>query len=214
MLNRLHPAEGTVAEFYLKSRGIAAPIPACVRFLPDARTGESAIVGLLSGRGHTTGLQVGYLTPEGEKSPVEPKRRRFNIEKAADAVFEVQAGTGRHTIVAERLEDALSVLQLRISNEIRIVGLPGISTLRSIAAHDGDRFVIVRDGDVSGRPADDALVRGIDYLLLAGATVSVAGTPSGEDANSILVKDGPEALRARIDGRAQRRSRRSVNWKS
>ena len=41
--------------------------------------------------------------------------------------------------------------------------------------------------------------RGVDHLLLGGATVKLTKTPEGQDANSILQAEGVEALRALVE---------------
>ena len=83
---------GTSVEAYLRSRGIEPPYPACVGYLPYTRPGECGLVGVLTWNGRVTGYQVTYLTPDGAKSLVNPVRRRFNLEKAPGAVFEIPAG--------------------------------------------------------------------------------------------------------------------------
>ena len=60
---------GTPAEVYLRSRGLAPPIPPAVGWLEDARLGEGAIVGKLTNAlGDTVGVQLGYVDPLGRKS--------------------------------------------------------------------------------------------------------------------------------------------------
>jgi hypothetical protein len=56
----------------------------------------------LTSHGRIVGVQVGYLDPDGQKSTIDPKRRRFMLEKAYDAVFELPyAGENKDVIVAE-----------------------------------------------------------------------------------------------------------------
>jgi hypothetical protein len=43
----------------------------------------------LTSHGRIVAVQVGYLDPDGQKSTIDPKRRRFMLEKAYDAVFEL-----------------------------------------------------------------------------------------------------------------------------
>jgi hypothetical protein len=185
---------GTPAEAYLQSRGITIPPPPCVKFLPNARTGEGAIAGLLTARGRTVGLQLGYLDSGGRKSTVSPHRRRFNVEKAHDAVFELRTGTGPLTIVAEGLEDGLSVLKATPDRATGVLALPGIGGLAGLPAKSGDNFIIVRDGDPPDSRAADGLRDGVDHLILAGANVWVVDMPAGKDANDILRENGPDAL--------------------
>lgn len=87
MLTELVAVEGTVGERYLRSRALVPPYPACIKFLEHARTGESALVGLLTAHDRTVALQLTYLTPAAKKSLRPPLRARFNLERAPGAVF-------------------------------------------------------------------------------------------------------------------------------
>jgi hypothetical protein len=204
ILGRLVDAAGTPAAAYLESRGIAGfsiagPSLAGVTYLPDARTGEGAIGALLAARGRTVGAQIGYLDPDGRKSTVYPTRRRFMVEKAADAVFEISSPASVIDLhvdlfICEGIENALSLQVL--GRPVRIVGLPGIGTLRHLPVRRGERVVVVRDGDEPNSAADKALTAGIDHLLLEDANVQITATPAGEDANSILQSGGTAALSA------------------
>ena len=67
----------TPAERYLRElRRIEPPFPDGVKWWPDARTGEGAILFELTWSGRVVGCQVGYLTSDGEKSVVLPNRRK------------------------------------------------------------------------------------------------------------------------------------------
>jgi hypothetical protein len=84
------------AELNLNSRGLFAPWPNCVAYYPRARSGEGALVGILSmPDGRVVDVQLGYLDPQGRKSTLEPKRRRFsselNPDKRRGAAFRIPA---------------------------------------------------------------------------------------------------------------------------
>jgi len=198
IIDRLTDATGTSAATYLHSRGLTGPLPACVRFLADARLGECAIAGLLTSHGRTVGVQLTYLDPDGRKSIILPSRRRFMLERAPDAVFAIASPAAgvtdllADTLICEGLEDALSLVEL--GRQAGIIGLPGIGALRQLTVKRGERIVVVRDGDEPDSPADKSLIAGTDALLLQGATVTVTATPPGEDANAILQRGGAEAL--------------------
>ena len=53
----LDPA-GTAVTDYLNSRSINRVLPPCVKFLPNARVGEGALVGVLTSHGRTTGAHL------------------------------------------------------------------------------------------------------------------------------------------------------------
>lgn len=56
--------------------------------------------------------------------------------------------------------------------------------------------VLLFDGDVAGRRA---ALRALEVLLPAGLRVRAAALPPGDDPDSLLVRDGPEALRAVVE---------------
>ncbi len=199
LLDKLEPPAGTHADTYLRSRGIEiadfSKLP--VKFLPFARTGESAIAGILTSHGRTVAVQLGYLDAHGRKSLVSPARRRFNLEKARDAIFELPAPENATEILADKVisegaEDFLSVALM--GRSWNLVGLPGIGALRHLPVKKGERIVVIRDGDEPGSPSDRDLTAGIDHLILEGALVQVTETPLEEDANSVLSRDGLAGL--------------------
>jgi hypothetical protein len=201
IIAKLGPIEGTPGEANLRKRGIEGAIPDFVKYLPDARCGEGAIAALLTSHGRVVGVQLGYLTPSGDKSLVEPVRRIYMLEPAPDAAFELsftgtEADRQLATLVCEGLEDSLSVAETGATPPI--IGLPGIGRLKHRKAKPGERFIIIRDGDAPGSTADKGLIEGIDSLLLQGAEVRVTATPEGKDANDILRADGIAALVALI----------------
>jgi hypothetical protein len=193
---------GTPGETYLRSRGLEPPYPDCVKYLPDARVGEGALVALLSARGRTTGAQLGYLDCDGRKSLVLPNRRRYAIEREPGAIFAVvspKPGVADmivDTVINEGVEDALSVATL--GRPWRVLGAPGLGAVQHLTVRQNERIAMFRDGDVPGSPADKALAAAVDALLLQGAVVKVTQTPTGQDANSILQDKGQGALLALI----------------
>jgi putative DNA primase/helicase len=200
VINAVVPASGTIAETYLRSRGLEPPYPDCVRYLPDGRIGESALVGLLTAHDVVIGAQLTYLDPTGRKSLREPVRQTFVLdrERAKGAVFMVEklSGNGR-LLLAEGLEDGLSLLTC--ARPEAIFALPGVGGQKHFPARRGQTITVVRDGDEPGSAADKALIQGVDHLLLQHAEVRVTQTPPAKDANDILCEVGPDALNALVD---------------
>src|SRR5271165_1507430 len=188
---------GTAAEVYLRSRGIAPPYPACVKFLPHARCGEGAIVGLLTAGGQVVGCQIGYLDPDGRKSTIPPFRRRIMVEKAPCAIFDIRNGLSGPLLACEGIEDSISLAKL---GRFAVIGLPGIGTLPHLPFGKGQQITVVRDGDAPDSPADKALHAGIDHLIVRGAEVDLTATPAGSDANAVLLESGIDGLAALVDG--------------
>jgi hypothetical protein len=201
---------GTPAEVYLTSRNLPPPYPKTLAYVPDARPdqAEGALLVLLhNSEGKETAGHLVHLDPSGRKSAYDPVKQTFNLvdrKAAADAAFRiapepVPAGTTgfTRTIVTEGVEDGLSC---RIAcPHATIIAVPGISRLPRLGRLPGV-VVVVRDGDTKDSAADQALTSGVDTLILAGTLVLVTETPQDEDANSILCKLGPDALRVLIEG--------------
>jgi hypothetical protein len=202
-------AGDSVAETYLRSRGLNPPYPGCVRFLPNARIGESALVGLLTANDTVVGAQLTYLDPCGRKTLRGPARQTFVLdhERAKGAVFMVEKLSANATLLlVEGLEDGLALLAS--GRPEAVFGLPGVGGLQHFPARRGQAIVVMRDGDADGSPADRALLKGVDHLLLHGAAVKVTPTPRQQDgqpkpdANRIFLTEGADALNALVDAAA------------
>jgi hypothetical protein len=231
-LEQMLPAEAwssdapPVSMLNLRARGLPEPYPTgLLGHLDNARLGECALTGLLTGvDGTTLGVQLGYLAPGGTKSPLIPQRNLFWItldpEERKSGLFRIPAspGTGdgdvlsNVTLVTEGVEKAIACHTA--FPHLPVLGVPGIGRLRRIPAIPGT-VLIVRDGDEPGSKADQSLTRGIDHLLLTGsAAVRVTTTSLGLDADKIVLAEGIDALRKLIlaapavalsaDGEAQR----------
>jgi hypothetical protein len=197
-LDSLGDVIGTPSETYLKSRRLDPPYPA-TGHIPYARSGEAGFAGILTSHDRIVGLQVLYITPTGEKSTVQPQRRRFMLEKAPDAVFAMpHSGASTDVCICEGLEDTLSIYRYG-KRRCRVIGLPGIGTLRNLKFPKGTKVTIVKDGDALGSAADKALQDGVDCLILDGVDVCVTPTPLSLDANKILQEQGVDALVALLD---------------
>jgi Protein of unknown function (DUF3631) len=202
VLARAVAVEGTPGEIYLRSRRLEPPYPFdTVRLLPDARVGEHALVGILRANGRITGLELRFITADGSaKSHRRITVQRWNLEKAADAVFELPApekldNPTTDLAIFEGLPDLLSSQALYARN-FKCIGLPGIGALQHIKVARGTKVTVVKHGDTADDNQEAAiagLVDGIDSLILQHATVSVVPTPDGEDFNSILGTAGPAA---------------------
>jgi putative DNA primase/helicase len=195
-----HPL-GTPAEAYLQSRGLTPPYPPGTCWLADARLGESAIVGKLSdATGEFVGVQLGYLDPSGRKSVVQPQRQLFLLDRGAvrQGAFRIDVPepikSAPEFIITEGLENALALAQAAVGKTV--LGVPGVGRLREMDLPAGAAVVAFRDGkDPADSPAAKAFVKAVDRWLLAKVIVRITDTPSGEDANSVLLAHGPEELR-------------------
>jgi hypothetical protein len=186
---------------YLESRRLEPPFPGDLRFRPYARCGECSLVAILRSQGRIAGVLEAYLDPDGRKSSVEPVRRRFMLEKAADAVFEIPSpGENKEVITCEGVENALATYRFG-KRRCRIIGMPGIHILRRLKFPPGTRVTIFRDSDPDGSPAAKALQAGIDDLILdSGAEIlATPNDPDGYDANRVLTERGTEGVARVLD---------------
>jgi hypothetical protein len=182
---------------YLAGRGLPPPYPSFIRWYPDARVGEGAIVVPLIDNARPVAAMLTYIDGLGAKSTVEPIRRRFNIEPDhPGAVMEIAVATpgtidiSADVIICEGLENGLSIARVK-SPAWRIVALPGIHTLKHVMLERAERRVIVfQDSDPKGHPARTGLEAGVDAMLLAEKEVRVTEHSDHGDANSILQTEG------------------------
>jgi hypothetical protein len=190
---------------YLRSRGLLPPYPGSVLFCENVRIGEDGLVVPLRAHDTTVGVHLVYLDTEGRKSLIEPRKRTYMIEQDKQ-----RRAAGRFEHVPDDLDPALPILVcegpenwlslIQAFPRHRIVGMPGIHVLAHIVVSKDAKYLVFRDGDAPGSPADKGLIRGVDHLLLEGASeIRVTPTPAGEDANSILQRDGAAGLQALYD---------------
>jgi phage/plasmid primase-like uncharacterized protein len=179
------PVAETLAEKYLRGRGITCPLPETLRFLPACWHPSAkrfpALVAIVDGAGgfavHRT-----YLAPDGTgKATVEPQKAMLGA---------VQGGAVRLTealgplVVAEGIETALSLASGLLRAPVTIwaaLSTSGMGGLR-LPAMPG-RLTIAPDGDAAGRTAAHALAERAQAL---GWRVSFLSAPDGRDWNDIL----------------------------
>jgi hypothetical protein len=220
----------TPAEKYLREvRRIEPPFPDGVKWWPDARTGEGAILFELTWNGRIVGCQAGYLDPVGNKSTVLPNRRKLMLERAPGAHFLIPASSSNaETIAALGIEDALAIKRyLRRATPVRVLGLPGDAALRHLRINKGEILTVCRDADISNPAADLAIADGLDSLLLQSGNVpDWATTPNpgsifvtnttahGKDASQVLLDKGVDGLNVLLEDieKATLSSPKGVIW--
>jgi len=201
ILARAVPIGGTDGERYLRSRGRAPPYPVELKWVDSARTGEGGVIVELTASGRVVSILITYVDALGAKSVHRPNRRRYNLEPDhPDAVMTIApADTGAvdvacDVVAVEGLENLLSIALVRQA-AWRLIGLPGIATLKHLSpARRGERWIVFQDSDPEDSPAAKALQAGVDALILGGAVVRVTERAAG-DANALL-QDPKQGLRA------------------
>jgi predicted P-loop ATPase len=189
--------EGTSVETYLSARGITArPLPPCLRYRPDAYGRYGALVALSTdAAGAVHAVQQIYLTSDGRKAPIKVQKR---TNKACDDWSDLAAvrlpGTSP-IVLTEGVETALSVWQ---ATGYETWACLGIGNIARAPVPDGAPVVVARDGDEAGSKADSQIRRAVTILRGQGRQVTVAEPPPGKDFNDVLLEEGEDAVRARL----------------
>ena len=200
---------GTPAQAYLESRALTPPYPDCVKYLADARTGEGAVVAVLTdSAGTAVALQVGYIDSRGRKSVVEPQRRLYPLAEGwsscgcirIPADRSQQSGSRRNgtglpyvgcAAITEGLEDALSV---RMALNTNVCATVGVSNIGKVIPPESE-VIVFRDGDEPGSLADRSLNVGLSRLFVAGRNALYVTDPGpGVDTNDWLEMSGPSGV--------------------
>lgn len=180
------PIAGTVAETYLRGRGITCALPATLRFHSACWHGATAtrspaLLARVQG-GDGFGLHRTYLAPDGNgKAALDPARAMLGA--TAGGAVALSDGPGR-LVVAEGIETALSLLSGLLDGPATVCAALSTSGLRGLRlpARPG-RLTIASDGDAPGREAARALAHRAHAL---GWAVAFLDPGDGLDFNDIL----------------------------
>ncbi len=200
-LSGAHPIAGTHAEAYLAARGLGPPPSPDLLFHDDlahweAKRGYPGMVAVVRDAG---GAQIAlhrtYLDPKmPAKADVTPARKTLGpVGGGAVRLAEPQDGL---IALTEGIETALAVMSacpdLPAWATLSATGMEGIVLPPGIT-----RVVLLADHDEAGRRAAEATAA---KLATEGRQVSIALPPrDGDDFNDLLLRDGPEAVRAAIN---------------
>ncbi len=183
------PIHGTLAETYLRGRGISCPLPETLRFLPacwhpTAKRFPAMLSFVEVGAGFA--VHRTYLSPDGKgKARVEPNKLMLGrVSGGAVRLTEAQGPL----VVAEGIETALSLLCGPLREPAAIWAALSTSGMRGLhLPSDPHQLTIAPDGDSPGREAANALAERATGL---GWQVSLLPAPDGRDWNDILTMKG------------------------
>ncbi len=180
------PADGTLVETYLRSRGIVMPIPAALRFHGGTKHARGkfwpAMIALVT-RG-TDGAPLAihrtYLARDGAcKAPVDPQK--MMLGPCRGGAVRLGPITDR-LLVAEGIENALSAMQATGQAAWAALSTSGLRTLE-LPVDAGD-VVVLADGDEPGEAAAHDAAR---RWKRCGRRVRIARPPRGFDFNDVLL---------------------------
>lgn len=179
------PIAGSIAEAYLRNRGITCALPETLRFHPECRHPSAkrlpAMIALVEGLPRRA-IHRTYLHPDGNGKAVLHPQKAMQGACAGGAVRLTRANGP--LVVAEGIETALSLCSglLRAPATIwAALSAPGIAALR--LPDRAQRLTIATDGDDAGKVAARKLAERADIL---GWNVNLLLAPEGTDWNDIL----------------------------
>jgi hypothetical protein len=185
------PIGGTLAERYLRGRGIACPLPETLRFHPacwhPAAKRLPALVAMVEGADRFA-VHRTYLAEPGRKAEIEPAKAMLGTVAGGAVRLADAAG---QLVVAEGIETALSLASglLRAPATVwAALSASGMAGLR--LPEPSGRLTVATDGDEAGRVAGHALAERAAGL---GWAVSLLPAPDGRDWNDVLAMKGAVA---------------------
>ena len=182
------PIAGTVAEAYLRGRGITCELPRTLRFQGDCWHGPTAkrypaMVAAVQGAG-LPAVHRTYLRPDGTgKADIEPAKAMLGA--TAGGAVRLTEGRSR-LVVSEGVESGLSLLCGLLDDPVTLWAALSTSGLRGLRLPpEPGRLTIATDGDAPGRAAGHTLAERAHAL---GWQVSLLPAPAGRDWNDILTE--------------------------
>lgn len=150
--HRATPVQGTLADTYLRSRGLRLPIPNSIRFT-SLRYGKAGpehpvlLAAITSVNGQVVGIQRTYLNATGTGKASVPKPK-LSLGMVSGGAIRL-APSARALIVCEGLEDGLT-LQQELCQPVWVAA--GASMLPAMLFPEDVRFVAIGgDADDAGR---------------------------------------------------------------
>ena len=180
------PAPGTLAETYLRSRGIGVAVPSVIRFHPRLKhpTGSTwpGLVALVT-RG-TDGQHLAvhrtFLSRDGTaKAPVEPNKMMLGPCRGGAVRL---TAAEQALMVGEGIETCLAAMQVTSTPAWAALSTSGLRTLELPA--EIREVIVLADGDEPGEAA--ALNAGRRWKR-EGRAVRIARPPRGMDFNDVLL---------------------------
>ena len=187
------PIDGTVAETYLRGRGITCPLPKSLRFHPACWHSATAkrypaMVAAVQGN-QLAAVHRTYLEADGsEKVDIEPAKMMLGATTGAA----VRLSEGQNAlVVSEGIETALSLSSGLLNAPAAVWAALSTSGMRGLSLpSQAGQLTIASDGDKAGREAASALAARADAL---GWRVTLLPAPEGLDWNDVLLMKGEAA---------------------
>lgn len=187
------PIAGTLAETYLRGRGITCDLPQVLRFHGECWHGPTAkrypaLIAAVQGA-NLPAVHRTYLRADGSgKADIDPAK--LMLGAVAGGAVRLTEGPGP-LVVAEGIETGLSLASGLLRTPATVWAALSTSGIRGLRLPDHPgRLTIAPDGDTAGREAANALAARAHAL---GWQVSLLPAPDGCDWNDILTMKGEAA---------------------
>lgn len=184
------PVHGTIAESYLRGRGITCPLSDSLRFHPACWHASAkrlpALVARVDGLPRLA-VHRTYLRQDGTgKADVDPPKAMLG--SALGGAVRLTDGQGP-LVVAEGIETALSLPSGLLRGPATVWAALSAAGMAGLRLPDGipHKLTVAPDGDTAGRDAAHKLAERASAL---GWSVSLLPAPDGRDWNDILMLKG------------------------
>lgn len=178
------PIEGTMAEAYLRGRGISCDIPQTLRFWPDAYHGPTGnwSCAMVAKVEPTGGIHRTFFTKSGERVAKSPK---MMLGPCVGGAVRLSQANGP-LVVCEGIETGLSLLSGLLNGPANVWAALSTSGMKALELPKfPGELIIATDGDLAGRQAGNSLGNRACGL---GWNVSFMAAPEGLDWNDALIK--------------------------
>ncbi len=177
---------GTLAERYLRSRGINCLLPETLRFQPECWHQSGcylpAMLARIDGVKHFA-VHRTYLSQRNGKADVTPAKAMLGSVKGGAVRLSDGAGP---IVVAEGIETSLSLMCGLLNGPIGVWTCLSSGGMKALQLPpEPHELIVAGDGDVPGREAAHALAQ---RATAKGWRVSLMPAPDGADWNDILRK--------------------------
>ena len=185
--NEARSIHGTIAEAYLRGRGITCELPDTLRFHPSCWHPKSmslpAMVAMVEGS-ERFAIHRTYLCLSGDgKADISPAKAMLGT--VAGGAVRLSVG-GDKLVVCEGIETGLSLLSGLLRGPATVWAALSTSGMKRLTLpSEVSRLTIATDGDDAGRTAGNALAT---KATIAGWSVSLLPAPNGADWNNIVMK--------------------------
>lgn len=179
------PIRGTVAERYVRLRGITAPLPPTLRYIGacwhlTAKRAPAMVARVTGADG--VSVHRTYLAADGSgKADLAPQKTMLGPTKGG--AVHLSSGPDR-LVVAEGIETSLSLISGLVSGSVSVWAALSAGGMRALRLPErAGRLLIAPDGDDAGRAAARDLA---ERANARGWEVSIMAAPEGRDWNDVL----------------------------